>query len=437
MCQGPAVAVEAKPTAADSNGKSKEGCRNSDPQLVAGKEVVGRKIALWDDKLMDWPEAAIAQFDVDSGKHLVRFLERSEGNVKHEERWIDLAKNRFQWLSDAAANAAPNPTYAAAPKGEDAVGYRVRVFWPGMARWYQGKIEAYNPDTKRHTVKYRDGDIQKLLLRHEAVSFQDKVGTSARPRSANGKETRVVSGSKRIRDGKNGRGSKKETTPAPNTVTPPKKRKANGMANGRVESTSTSDGDERSIEASSDEDNGLSSDEDDGNAVENSEASGEDSDFEAQRGKAKRRNVGGSGKPRKPTKGSGVGARKNGLVSKAAAAAAAAATAQTSQPAPRRRGRPPGSGSGRRAGGKARSGLMRKDSGGFRAGRGPMRFSRNEEEVLRGAGSEVVGARVAIFWNEDEAFYKVSRNYSSACRAALMVAKKRNVVPQDPPLFAY
>jgi hypothetical protein len=108
--------------------------------MVAGKEVVGRQVAVWNAKLNDWPKAVVAQFNAATQQHLVRYSERRPGEVKHREEWASLARLRFQWLSDPPPGAGANPTYAAAPRGEEAVGWRVKVFWPGMARWYQGRV---------------------------------------------------------------------------------------------------------------------------------------------------------------------------------------------------------------------------------------------------------------------------------------------------------
>ena len=42
----------------------------------------------------------------------------------------------------------------------DAVGWRIRVFWPAMGRWYQGKVKDY--DTSTGTPA--SSSVQKGLL---------------------------------------------------------------------------------------------------------------------------------------------------------------------------------------------------------------------------------------------------------------------------------
>ena len=98
------------------------------------------QVAVWNSRRGDWPEATIAQFNASTGQHLVRYSERPPGAVKHEETWASLARTRFQWGAPPPPGAPPNPSYSVAPRGEDAVGWKVKVFWPAMARWYTGKV---------------------------------------------------------------------------------------------------------------------------------------------------------------------------------------------------------------------------------------------------------------------------------------------------------
>lgn len=147
------------------SGKSEKGVS------IAGSEVVGRPVAVWSQKRMEWPEGVVAKFNPGTKEHLVRFKDPSVLGVA--EKWFRLGSIRFQWLKEQPEGAKPNPTAAGGPKDHDCVGRRVKVFWPGMGRWYQGKVQSYDPATKRHRVKYRDGDVQQLRLRHEAVIWVD------------------------------------------------------------------------------------------------------------------------------------------------------------------------------------------------------------------------------------------------------------------------
>ena len=145
---------------------------HDDELVVCGKEVCGRKLDIWDESLGDWRDGEVVRFKPSLREHLIRFLDgSSEGS--QEESWMDLSKNRFRWLSPVPDDAAPNPSYRKAPKRKAAVGCQVKVFWTGMGKWYLGKVLDFDNETKLHTVKYRDGDVQSLSLRHEAVIYGD------------------------------------------------------------------------------------------------------------------------------------------------------------------------------------------------------------------------------------------------------------------------
>jgi hypothetical protein len=452
MCQGTGPGDSGAEAAAAPRRRDRRVC---DPTVVAGKEAVGRQVAVWNSKLGEWPKASIARFNPDSGEHLVRFLERGKGSVKHEEKWVNLARNRFQWLAPPTSDTASNPTNAGAPRGEEAVGYQVRVFWPGMARWYQGRVEAYNPDTKAHTVRYRDGDVQQLTLRHEAMNYLDKKPLPAAPprvRPPSGGAAKA--GAKRVRGGaaaaaaaaaadssgeeerrgKSGRSSSTREDGAavgPTTATPPKKRK--GAPAARPRSASETSGEEEEEEGGGDggsSDDGASaggSDEEEGEEEEEGEGSeaynngGGDSDFDMGHARGRRGRPpgrGGRGAARRGVSSSKRGRRPGG--------AAPARPPASGDGIPRRRGRPPGSGAGRRGGarGRGRGGGLPPSMRDYlppsllyQQQRGALRVARADDEAIRVAGAAVVGARVATFWNDEESYYKV--------RTLLMIVGER------------
>ncbi|KAK9916747.1 hypothetical protein WJX75_006528 [Coccomyxa subellipsoidea] len=144
------------------------------PSVVAGKEVVGRKLAIWKNRVGEWVNGKLVEFNPAKGQHKVRYEERGA----REEEWVSLSKSRFAWQGDLPAGSQSNPTYVAGltPSGHDAVDHKVKVFWPGMGKWYAGKVAAYDGRTAKHTILYKDGDVQKLTLRHEAVVWPDVPG---------------------------------------------------------------------------------------------------------------------------------------------------------------------------------------------------------------------------------------------------------------------
>lgn len=96
--------------------------------LVAAGEVVGRPLAVWSQKLLDWPKARIGGWRPETREHLVKF-DSPPGEGQPAEQWVRLGSVRFQWLAEQPESAAPNPTAAGAPKGDNCVGRRLKVFW--------------------------------------------------------------------------------------------------------------------------------------------------------------------------------------------------------------------------------------------------------------------------------------------------------------------
>jgi len=430
MCQGsgPAEPSSEKPAGIKS-GKA----RKKDPTVIATKEAVGRQVAVWSDDLMEWSKASIARYNPDDFMHLVRFNEREQGSVKHEEKWVNLSKTRFQWLTQPSPTAAPNPTHQGAPKGEEAVGYQVRVFWPGMAKWYQGKVEAYDHETKQHTVKYRDGDIKTYKLRHEAVVYLDKVNTPARkdrPRgNSKDKEEESNSVKKKVvgrkdKDGRSLAGVKRKNKEdssvddgqhdgqyrsKKNSKSAARKKSNNNISQKKKKGPSSeADCEEEEEERGSEVDSEVDSDDkDEEEDLESEEASETEEDLSKVRRKKKHGTSGASSSAKaagrntpskqqqRKNKASSVKYRKN------AAAGVVVPPQQLIEGAPRRRGRPPGSGTGRKNNvrGRLGSGPGRKDFS-------VPRMMRAEEEIIRSAGAAVVNARVAVFYNDEDAFYK-------------------------------
>ncbi|CAL5090627.1 unnamed protein product [Urochloa decumbens] len=51
------------------------------------------------------------------------------------------------------------------------VGLACKVFWPLDDDWYKGSITVYNEATKKHSVKYDDGEAEDLSLADERIKF--------------------------------------------------------------------------------------------------------------------------------------------------------------------------------------------------------------------------------------------------------------------------
>lgn len=57
--------------------------------------------------------------------------------------------------------------YADDAGGEDLLGWRVKVYWGGDKRWYEGVVNKYNPEMNQHHILYDDGDRKWHTLSHE------------------------------------------------------------------------------------------------------------------------------------------------------------------------------------------------------------------------------------------------------------------------------
>ena len=53
---------------------------------------------------------------------------------------------------------------AAAAPAEEAVGRRLRVYWPLAKAWYEGRVDAYDGASRRHRVMYDDGEEEEVDL---------------------------------------------------------------------------------------------------------------------------------------------------------------------------------------------------------------------------------------------------------------------------------
>ena len=47
----------------------------------------------------------------------------------------------------------------------------MKLYWPTDQTWYDGYVEKYDAETQKHTVRYRDGEAEKLLLANERIEY--------------------------------------------------------------------------------------------------------------------------------------------------------------------------------------------------------------------------------------------------------------------------
>ncbi|CAD7694915.1 unnamed protein product [Ostreobium quekettii] len=164
----------------DSHRKKQQG----GVELVAGQEAVGRPATVRDVAAAVWEDGKITAFERDSGRH--RFRSNSDG----QERWLCLGRSIFRWLAPHPAGAPPNPTFKDFPGQEAAIGWKVKVYWSEMGRWYVGYVKSFDQKTGRHIVRFCDGDVRDYSLREEAVLWVEKPASGResrkRPRKDSG-----------------------------------------------------------------------------------------------------------------------------------------------------------------------------------------------------------------------------------------------------------
>ncbi|XP_057540933.1 histone H3-lysine(4) N-trimethyltransferase ATX1-like [Amaranthus tricolor] len=52
------------------------------------------------------------------------------------------------------------------------IGLKCQIYWPLDDVWYKGSISGYDSDSKKHNVKYEDGDAEELILSQEQIRFR-------------------------------------------------------------------------------------------------------------------------------------------------------------------------------------------------------------------------------------------------------------------------
>jgi hypothetical protein len=138
-----------------------------------GEEVQGRKVEVLWEHVGEWFEGRVEEYDAERDQHRVAY---ADGDVE----WVRLGKRRFRWRSNPRPGCAANPSFKGSPRGRSAVGRKVRVFWPGMGKWYIGSIKEYDADKGEHLVAYKDGERQRLQLRNEPIQWLPVEGVDGK-----------------------------------------------------------------------------------------------------------------------------------------------------------------------------------------------------------------------------------------------------------------
>lgn len=88
------------------------------------------------------------------------------------------------------------PTTVTKEEGSrDLLGSRVRVYWPAEDAWFKGTLSKYSSDTKKHYVRYDDGDSEWVDLTTE--KYEILPGEAAAPKKkASTHKSKAKGGSK-------------------------------------------------------------------------------------------------------------------------------------------------------------------------------------------------------------------------------------------------
>lgn len=108
---------------------------HTSPNPLCAAEVVGRRVGVSKGSkgaCTRWEEATLTGFDPATGLHMLKYSAGTEEEVALGPG------TRFKWLDEVPEGTEPNPSYASGPKGQEAVGRRIKVYWSGERQgWAQ------------------------------------------------------------------------------------------------------------------------------------------------------------------------------------------------------------------------------------------------------------------------------------------------------------
>ena len=76
--------------------------------------------------------------------------------------------------SNCSTSSSESSSEESENEGEECaklVGREAKIFWPLDKKWYHGCIDKYDPESGRHTVRYKDGAIEELVLKDEKIQY--------------------------------------------------------------------------------------------------------------------------------------------------------------------------------------------------------------------------------------------------------------------------
>lgn len=89
-----------------------------------------------------------------------------------EDEWLCLAKEGVQWIQHMDHPIAPGlPEGLSKPVGEQAVGWRVAVYWRADKAFYHATIKSYDPATGQYCLAYAKGEREHLHLGSQCLKW--------------------------------------------------------------------------------------------------------------------------------------------------------------------------------------------------------------------------------------------------------------------------
>lgn len=186
-------------------------CRRSDKQEKSFSQTTEKENSMSDDITLDKIFGAIEY------KKIIfePFTTASKGSTLDASPKTNLKRKR---------SAGKNEESRLPEIGEELIGKKIKVWWPLDKKFYEGVVDSYDYDKKKHRVLYADGDEEILNLKKQRWEFVEdnsphggqetdlpKAGASSEigPKQKDNMESRLLSTGKRRKSSKKlGNGAK-------------------------------------------------------------------------------------------------------------------------------------------------------------------------------------------------------------------------------------
>jgi len=115
-----------------------------------------------------WHGGEVLCYDPSRKRHLVLY---EDG----EDEWVDFAEEEVVWhcgVPEGREGIFPGKAPGVdPPRGRNAVGWRISVFWPGDAAFYPGEIGGYDEAMGQYEVYYDDGEEGTITVKDDRIKW--------------------------------------------------------------------------------------------------------------------------------------------------------------------------------------------------------------------------------------------------------------------------